>query len=220
MPVMAHVLTVSVGRPQAKEWAGLGSTAIDKRAADGRVRVGELGLTGDEVGDVVHHGGREQAVHAYAREDLDFWEAELGRPIRDGLFGENLTTRGIDLNALEIGARLRVGDDGVLLEVSYVRTPCNDFKGWMGETGYDATAWVKRYAQALRPGPYFRVLAVGTVGAGDAIEVVQRPAHGITVRDMFVALNLDRSRLPELLAVEGLTPKARRKAEDFLASRG
>ena len=129
----------------------------------------------------------------------------LGKRICWAILGLSVATL-----SLEVGTRLRVGEDGVLLEVCYVRTPCNDFKGWMGETGHDPTAWVKRFAQERRPGPYLRVLAGGTVGAGDAIEVVHAPGHGITVRDMFIALNLDRSRLPELLDIEGLTPKRSR----------
>lgn len=215
---MPHVITISVGSPRAKEWAGLGRTSIDKRAVLGPVAVHPLGLAGDSVSDTRHHGGADQAVYAYAREDLDFWEAELGRPIRDGQFGENLTTAGLDLNGLEVGTRLHVGDpaEGALLEVAYVRTPCNDFKGWMGESGFDPRAWVRRFTAAARPGPYLRVLKTGTIAAGDPVELVHAPGHGVTVRDMFVALNTDRSRLPELLVIDGLSAKARRKAEEFV----
>ena len=212
---MSFVRSISVGSPQDKEWAALGRTAIDKRAVTGRVAVHVLGLDGDSVGDTQHHGGPDQAVYAYAREDLDFWEGELGRVIRDGQFGENLTTEGIDLNALEIGTRLRIGAD-VVLEVAYVRTPCNDFKGWMGESGYDPTAWVKRFTREARPGPYFRVIETGHIAPGDPIEIVDRPSHAITVRDMFVALNVERSRLSELLVIDGLAEKARLKAEEFV----
>ncbi len=211
--------TVSVGLPRDKEWAGIGRTSIDKRPVTGPVAVGELGIEGDQVSDTRHHGGPDQAVYAYAREDLDFWERELGMPIRDGQFGENLTTEGIDVNDLEIGTRLRVGEPGVgiLVEAVYVRTPCNDFKGWMGESGYDPRAWVRRFTAEARPGPYLRVLETGTIAPGDAIEVVHRPGHGRTIRDMFVALNTDRSRLPDLLVVDGLLPKVRAKAEEFVS---
>ena len=221
-PVTPRVLTISVGTPHDREWAGIGRTSIDKTAVTGPVRVHELGVEGDQVSDTRHHGGPDQAVYAFAREDLDFWEGELGRPIRDGQFGENLTTEGIDLNALEIGTRLRVGDevDGVLLEVVYVRTPCNDFKGWMGESGYDPRAWVKRFTLEARPGPYLRVLETGTIAPGDEIELVHVPTHQRTIRDMFVALNTDRSLLPGLLVVDGLLPKVRAKAEDFVQRRG
>lgn len=215
---LASVLTVSVGRPQDREWAAIGHTSIQKRAVVGPVAVGRLGVAGDQVSDTRHHGGPDQAVYAYAREDLDFWEGQVAMPIRDGQFGENLTTRGIDLNALEVGTRLRVGDevDGVLLEAVHVRTPCNDFKGWMGESGYDPKAWVRRFTAAARPGPYLRVLETGTIEAGAPIEVVHRPGHGVTIRDLFVALTTDRSRLPDLLVIDGLLPKVRDRAEEFV----
>lgn len=214
---MAHLLSVNVGTPREATWAGIGRTSIDKVALPGRVEVRRLGLAGDQVSDTVHHGGPDQAIYAFAREDLDAWAEELGQEIRDGQFGENLTTAGIDVNASEIGERWRLGD--VLLEVASVRTPCNDFKNWMGRSGYDNTAWVKRFAQAARPGPYLRVLAEGTIGAGDPLEVVHQPGHGVTVSLLFRALNLDHRLLPRLLEVDGLSAKARAKAEQYVAAR-
>jgi len=213
--VTARLLTVSVGQPRERDWAGIGRTSIDKRPVTGPVRVHELGVEGDRVSDTRHHGGRDQAVYAYAREDLDFWEEQLDRSIRDGHFGENLTTEGIDLNALEVGTRLRIGDevDGVLLEAISVRIPCNDFKCWMGESGYETRAWVRRFTAEARPGPYFRVLQPGTIEAGAPVEVVYWPGHGVTIRDMFVALTTDRSRLPDLQVVEGLPAKVQEKVD-------
>ena len=79
-----------------------------------------------------------------------------------------------------------------MLEVASVRIPCNDFKGWMGESGYDHTAWVKRFTAEHRPGPYLRVLEEGVLAAGDPIEVVHRPGHGVTVTTMFRALTTER----------------------------
>ena len=210
---MSRILTVSVGRPREAAWAGIGRTSIDKTAVRGPVRVGRLGLDGDEVSDTVHHGGPDQAVYAFAREDLDHWEGELGTPIADGQFGENLTTQGIDVNEAEIGERWQVGD--VLLEVRSVRTPCNDFKMWMGRSGYDNRAWVRRFAELARPGPYLRVLGEGTLAAGDELTVVHRPGHGVTVSTMFRALNTDHSLLPRLLEVPDLLPQARERAEAY-----
>ena len=113
--------------------------------------VGHLGLQGDQVADTVHHGGVDQAVYAFAREDLDWWEGELGREIRNGQFAENLTTQGIDVNEAEVGERWRVGT--ALFEVAMVRIPCNDFKNWQRVNGYDDRAWVKRFAEQAAPGP-------------------------------------------------------------------
>jgi len=213
---MPRIRSINVGQPKDADWAGIGRTSIDKQPVTGPVAVSELGVAGDQVSDTRHHGGADQAVYAYAREDLDFWAAQLGQGIRDGQFGENITTEGIDLTQTPVGTRLRAGD--VVLEVAGVRTPCNDFKGWMGLSGFDNTAWVKRFTAELRPGPYLRVLATGTIAAGDAIEVVHEPTHGVTVRDLFIALNLDRTRLPELLAIDGLAERLRRKVDEFLGS--
>ena len=213
---MPRIRSINVGRPKDADWAGIGRTSIDKQPVTGPVAVSEVGVAGDQVSDTRHHGGADQAVYAYAREDLDFWAAQLGQEIRDGQFGENLTTEGIDLTHTPVGTQLRVGD--VVLEVAGVRTPCNDFKGWMGLSGFDNTAWVKRFTAELRPGPYLRVLTTGTITAGDAIEILHEPAHGVTVRDLFIALNLDRTRLPELLAIDGLAGKLRQKVDEYLGS--
>jgi MOSC domain-containing protein YiiM len=212
----ATIRSVNVGTPRPREWAEIGRTAIEKNAVTGPVRVETLGLAGDQIADTVHHGGIDQAVYAFAREDLDDWVERLDAPLADGMFGENLTTSGIDVNEAEVGEHWRIGS--ALFEVASVRTPCNDFKGWMGESGIDNTAWVKRFTAVGRPGPYLRVVEEGTLQAGDALIVEHRPGHGVTVSTMFRALTTDRSLLPELLRVDGLVAEARRAAEKYVAS--
>ncbi|RYP86523.1 MOSC domain-containing protein [Nocardioides guangzhouensis] len=214
----ALVRSVNVGLPQEAAWAEIGRTSIDKHAVNGLVRVRRLGLEGDQVSDTRHHGGVDQAVYAFAREDLDAWAERLGRDVRDGQFGENLTTEGIDVNEAEVGEHWRIGT--AVLEVASIRIPCKEFKCWMGESGYDRTAWVKRFAAVARPGPYLRVVEEGALSVGDPIEVVRRPGHGVTVSTMFRALTTDRELLPELLRVDGLVDEAREKAETYVAARG
>src|SRR5580700_11190704 len=156
-----RLLSVNVGTPRDNPWKPVALTGIDKRPVNGPVAVtapgpkgtGAVGLAGDRVYDVRHHGGDDQAVYAYAREDLDGWERELGRPLPNGVFGENLTTAGVDVNGAVIGERWRVGPD-VVLEVSCPRIPCGTFQGWLAQAG-----WIKRSTQAARPGAKFRVIA-------------------------------------------------------------
>ena len=201
-----RVISVNVGRPQPNPWKGIGATGIDKRPVDGRVAVtapgpkgtGAVGLAGDRVYDVAHHGGADQAVYAYAREDLDHWEAELGRPLADGCFGENLTTTGLDVNGALIGERWRIGPD-LVLEVTCPRIPCGTFQGWLGERG-----WIKRFTEEVRPGAYLRVVTPGSVGAGDPVEVVHRPGHDVTVALVFRATTLETELLPRLLVADAL----------------
>jgi MOSC domain-containing protein YiiM len=209
---MAHVVSVSTGRTFEAEWAGrLRRTAIDKRPVAGPVQVGRTGLDGDEQADTKYHGGRDKAVYAFAREDLDGWEAVVGRPLRDGVFGENLTTRGIDVNASVIGERWRVGS--ALLEVCSVRIPCRVFAGWM-----DQPAWVRRCTEEARNGPYLRVLEPGVVRAGDEVDVVHRPEGSLSVSDVFRALTTRADLLPALLDLPGLEHDIVRRARRRLAA--
>jgi MOSC domain-containing protein YiiM len=210
------VISVNVGRARDASWAGIGRTAMDKTSVTCPVRAHRLGLDADQVGDTKHHGGVDQAVYAYSREELDWWAAELGQELRDGQFSENLTTRGIDVDEAEVGERWQVG--GVTFEVASVRIPCNDFKSWQHLNGYDARAWVKRFTARGRPGAYLRVLQEGELRAGDDLRVVHQPGHGVTVSMMFRALTTDRSLLPELLKVDRLARAPRRVVQEYVGA--
>jgi MOSC domain-containing protein YiiM len=213
---VSQVISVNVGMPRQVSWAGIGRTAIDKLPVQGPVRAHRLGLAGDRVGDTQHHGGIDQAVYAFSREELDWWAAELGQEVRDGQFAENLTTLGIDVDEAEVGERWQVGS--ALLEVASVRIPCEDFKSWQRLNGYDSRAWVRRFAERGRPGPYLRVLQEGELRAGDELRVVHQPGHGVTVSTMFRALTTERTLLPELLKIEGLARVPRRIAEQYVGA--
>jgi MOSC domain-containing protein YiiM len=204
---MAHVVSVNTGRIVAASWAGRPQqTAILKRPVTGPVAVRHLGLDGDEIGDPRFHGGTHKAVYAYAEEDYAFWTEQLARPVPVGTFAENLTTRGLDVNAAVLGEHWRIGS--VVLAPAEVRTPCHTFRKWMGRQGFESDGWMRRFATEARAGTYLRVLEEGTLQAGDEIRVEHRPDHGVTVETMFRAFMGDRSLLPRLLDVEGLPDQA------------
>ncbi|MGY2081203.1 MOSC domain-containing protein [Modestobacter sp. SYSU DS0657] len=166
-------------------------SGIDKRPVAGRVVVGELGLDGDVQVNKKHHGGEGQAVYAYDQADADWWAAELDRELPPGRFGENLRTSGLDLTAALIGERWQVGT--ALFEVTAWRTPCANFARFWGVPDL-----VKRFAARGATGAYLRVLETGDVGAGDVVEVRDRPDHGITVGEAFRIATFEKSRVPEL----------------------
>jgi MOSC domain-containing protein YiiM len=207
-----RLLSVNVGVSSPNLGRDGGLTYIDKRPVDRPVmiRVPEdsagVGLDGDVVGDTKNHGGPDQAVYAYAREDLDIWQASLERPLHNGVFGENLTVAGVDVTGALIGERWRIGSE-VVLEVSCPRIPCHTFQGWLGQRG-----WIKRFMQAGRPGAYFRVIREGQVRDGDPIEIVYRPGHEVTIGVTFRALTLEPGLLPLLLAADELSAEAKDKA--------
>ncbi|QLE72549.1 MOSC domain-containing protein [Streptomyces rectiverticillatus] len=222
-----HLLSVNVGRagtadlPGAPGFEAGMATGIDKRPVEGPVAVaapgpkgiGGSGLAGDEIVSLRHHGGDDQAVYAFAREDLDRWEQELGRPLPHGSFGENLTTSGLDVNGALIGERWRIGAD-LVLEVSAPRIPCRTFATWLGEAG-----WIKRFTQEAAPGAYLRVIEPGEIRAGDPVTVVHRPGHHVTVSFLFRARTVERALLPDVLAAgDALTAGTREKALAYQAS--
>lgn len=163
-----------------------GVTAIDKRAAEGPVKVHPLGLTGDIQASRKHHGGPTKAVYAYSQEDADFWSAELGRDMAPGKFGENLRVAGVGATEAVIGERWRIGP--VLLEVTEPRTPCMNFARFVREPN-----WVKRFAAEGRIGTYLRVVKGGVLEAGDAVVVQDRPEHGVTVGQLFAGLSPEQA---------------------------
>ncbi|WP_328719858.1 MOSC domain-containing protein [Streptomyces sp. NBC_00247] len=219
-----HLLTVNVGIPRHSAHTGArdGLTGIDKRPVDGPVAVtdpgpkgtGGSGLAGDAVCDLRHHGGSDQAVYAYAREELDAWEQKLGKPLPNGIFGENLTTLGLEVSRALIGERWRIGPD-LVLEVTAGRIPCRTFAGHVREE-----RWVKRFSQEAVTGAYLRVVTPGSVRAGDVIEIVHRPDHGVTAALEFRSFT-DRTLLPSLLpAGEALHPEALAAAREYVAGQG
>jgi MOSC domain-containing protein YiiM len=220
---MATVLSVNVGRAQRTAHSSIGVTGIDKQPVEHPVDVRApgsrrdglgSGLAGDMICDRRHHGGDDQAVYAYAREDLDTWAAALGRPLGDGCFGENLTTAQLDLTGAVIGERWRVGD-ALVLEVSSPRIPCRTFAGWLGERG-----WIRTFTRAVRPGAYLRVFEPGPVQHGDPVVVVHRPEHDVTIGLVFCALTREPLLLERVLAADALPrrdqPEARRRLDRAL----
>ena len=193
-----RVVSVNVGRARPNRATAGGVSGIDKRPVDGPVPVrapaarGVGGLAGDTIISARHHGGADQALYAYAREDLDAWSAELGRPLPPGSFGDNLTTAGVEVTGAVIGSRWQVGE--VLLQVTLPRLPCRTFAAWM-----DEPAWIRRFTDRAAPGTYLRVLTPGAVAAGDPVAVVHRPAHGVTIGAAFRALLTEPDLLPHVL---------------------
>jgi MOSC domain-containing protein YiiM len=146
------------------------------------------------------------AVYAYAREDLDAWQADLGVPLSSGVFGENVTTVGLDVTGALTGERWRIGER-VLLQVTVPRIPCRTFAGWMRRNG-----WVKTSTERAVPGAYLRVLEPGWIRPGDPIVVEHRPDHEVTIGLIFRALTTEPELLPRLLEADELPDEAKDRA--------
>jgi MOSC domain-containing protein YiiM len=201
------VVSVNVGTPREVPWRGQTvRTAIWKHPVAGRVKVRGVNVDGDDQGNREVHGGVDKALYAYAAEDYGWWGAELGQELAPGTFGDNLTVRGIDVSGAEVGERWRAG--GTLLEVAQPRTPCFKLGIRMGSQRFP-----RHFAAAGRPGAYLRILAEGEVAAGDPVEVVHRPGHGLTVAEVSRIYHDDHAAATRLLQVPELAGTWRRWAE-------
>lgn len=185
MELVGTVASVNVGRIRmgAHLPARRGS-AIDKRPVDRRLFAAGEGFAEDAQANRKHHGGPDQALYAYALEDLRAWSSELAGLTRSGphpgQFGENLTTIGIDITGAVVGERWQVAS--AVLEVASPRIPCRTFATWM-----DVPGWTKRFSDHGAPGAYLRVVVDGDIGRGDDIVLLSRPTLGVTIGEAFAA---------------------------------
>ena len=219
--VTARLVSVNAALPRVLQEKPRLVSAIDKIPRQGPVAVTNHGLEGDEVADQERHGGTFRSLYAYAAEDLAHWERELGKPVRPGLFGENLTTSGIDLNQCVVGEEWMIGT--ARFAVASVRVPGSRFQRWMGLQGFDAfdaTAWPRRFAAHGRPGVLLSVMGRGHVAAGDPVDVMHVPDHGVTAGTVFRALTAEHALLPLLLEVDGLPPDVYDVAQTYADGTG
>jgi MOSC domain-containing protein YiiM len=209
----ARVLSINITSVVHQgEWTGSeGRTGIDKRSVAGPIDFKDNGVVGDRVIDTNVHGGYDQAVYAYAQEDAQWWEKEIGEEITAGRFGENLTTEGIDVNAALVGEQWKIGS--IILEVSQPRIPCRVFAGF-----WKRATLIKDFTQAGRPGAYLRIIQEGTATAGDSIEVIFKPDHAVSISDLFSAKSGERAKINEIKVVPQLSHEFKEWAEKIAAT--
>src|SRR5213593_1019261 len=207
---VGKVLSANVGTAREFEFNGRPArSAIWKSPVGGRIAARGVNLAGDDQADRKAHGGPDKAVYAYAVEDYRWWEARIGQALAYGEFGENLTTEGIDVNDALVGERWAVGT--AVLEISEPRIPC-----WRLGVRMNAPVFPRRFTEALRPGSYLRIVVEGNVEAGDEIRVVERPDHGLTVRDVFRIYTRDHGETQRLLTIPGMSESWQRWARDVV----
>jgi MOSC domain-containing protein YiiM len=193
------------------------ASAIDKRAVEGRRAVGALGIAGDEQADLSVHGGPDKAIHHYPRNHYGWWAETIGDHalLQDaGAFGENISTSGLTESAACIGDRYRLGS--ALVEISQGRQPCWKLGHRFGIATLPATVVTSR-----RGGWYYRVIEDGAVGAGDALELMERPLPDWSVERVFHLLiggagKREPAALRALAAMDLLAANWRARAEKLL----
>jgi MOSC domain-containing protein YiiM len=174
-----RIVSVNVGLPRTVTWKGRTvRTGIFKTPVGARLWMRTLNLDGDRQADLRVHGGRSKAVYVYPSEHYAYWRDELPDvELPWGMFGENLTTRGLLEGGVYIGDRFRIGSAEVM--VTEPRMPCYKLGLKFGRDDI-----IKRFLASRRTGFYVAVIAEGEVGTGDPIEAISRDSHAVTVRDI------------------------------------
>lgn len=134
---------------------------VQKEEVEEVLLVEDLGIEGD-----AHAGSGHRQVSLLAEESVEKMRALGLKDLKPGAFGENLLTRGLELTRLEVGDRLRLGED-ILLEVTQIGKECVD---------RCAIYYAAGDCIMPREGIFARVLRSGRVRAGDRIEVLERRA--------------------------------------------
>jgi len=120
----------------------------------------ELAVDCGIIGDA-HAGKWHRQVSLLAIESIEKMIA-MGADVSPGNFAENITTEGIDLLALSLGGRLRLGQS-VELEITQFGKKCHSHCEIFQQVGDCIMP---------REGIFAKVIAPGRVSVGDVIEVV------------------------------------------------
>jgi MOSC domain-containing protein YiiM len=205
---MITLLSVNVAMPETVEiQTKKVLTGIYKQPVSGRIRLNKLNLQGDGQADLAVHGGEHQAVYCYPVEHYAYWQKHLNLPdLPYGFFGENFTLSGLLEDEICMGDILQIGDaiTGIQVQVTHPRIPCFKFGH---KIGYPAI--LDEFLQSGKSGFYLRVLQMGDVAAGDAVQIIQRDPQAINIRTALGLYKLgegDAELLKRALSIESLSP--------------
>jgi len=170
------LISINVG--QEREISGAktsGRTGIYKMPVQGLVQITRQGIPGDVIVDTKHHGGVDQAVYLYGKDEYDWWAHELGMAFQPGTFGEKLTIAGFESAKFSAGDRFWLGT--VILEATSPRLPCPTLDARMNDPRFG-----ERFKAADRPGLYCRGVQAGVIRAGEMVRVERY--QGVTVSNL------------------------------------
>src|SRR5215472_12314579 len=187
------ILSVNVGLPREVLFGEeIVTTGIFKEPVEGRVKLRKLNLDGDKQADLTVHG---------VKEHYGYWQGEFPNiSLPWGMFGENLTTEGLNENMINIGDRFRIGSAEVV--ATQPRMPCYKLGVKFGRMDV-----VRRFMTSGRPGIYFKVSQEGEVEAGESIELISKDENNITVKDivrLYVKNNKDVESMQRAIRVKDL----------------
>ncbi len=193
---------LNIGMPKKENFHGREYlTGMCKRPVTGNLRLTAQGFEGDGVGDRKHHGGSDKAVCVYSLDHYPFWAKELGIPMPEAAFGENLSVEGLREDDVNIGDIFRIGT--AVVQVSQPRQPCGTLAARYGRADF-----AKVVSDSGRTGFYFKVLTEGLVRAGEEVILTERDARGVAIafaNHIWYHDRKDREGIEKVLSVPALS---------------
>ena len=199
-----QLLSLNVAKPRIRRFRlKFVSTAFQKKAVTGKVKLEQHNLAGDKQADLLNHGGLDKAVYGFSYQHYLYWQQRLGLTHIDyGKFGDNLTIDDLNEKEIAIGDRIQIND--CILEVSQPRIPCYKIS-----FEFNDISMLNNFIDYAHTGVYFRVIQTGTMEAGADIKLIYKHPARITIYDVFKAhfdskhpnqeqIMRDAAALPEL----------------------
>lgn len=188
-----RIVSTNIGNPTTFLWNGKEEkTGIFKYPVSEALYLGRTDVNKDSVIDRKHHGGINKACFLFSADEYPFWQKEFPELDWDwGMFGENLTVKGLDESIIRIGDIFQIGSATV--QISQPREPCYKLG-----IRFNDQKILKKYIEHGRPGTYGRVLEEGEVKKGDTMTLIQQSKNSLTV-DQFFHLLFARKKNSEIL---------------------
>ncbi len=174
------VLAVNIGERKLVKWRGKAiETGIFKYPVDHPIHLENEDVVGDSVVDRRYHGGIEKACYIYSADHYPLWKEKY--PELDwncGMFGENITVKGMQERQIQIGDIYEIGECRV--QVTQPREPC--FK--LG-IRFGTQKVLKDFIALGLPGVYVKIIESGLVNVGDEMRLSERLHNAIGVNEVW-----------------------------------
>lgn len=211
------VTSTNIANPTTIIWNGQKTkTGIYKVPTSTPIFLGKDNVESDEVSDRNVHGGEFKACYLFSENQYPYWQNLYPNLNWNyGMFGENLTIKGLDETKLFIGDIYKIGE--ALVQITQTREPC--FK--LG-VKFGSQQVLKQFITHGYPGTYVRVLEADFVKKGDVFKLIEHSKNSISSYDFFNLLFSKNKNIEHINAVKNnrALPKSKReKLLSFLEKR-
>lgn len=182
-----EVISTNLAEPVMIEWRGQQvQTGIYKYPVEAPISLEFEDVKNDHVFDRRYHGGFDKACYLYSADHYPFWESKYpDQAWQWGMFGENLTVKGLNESEIRIGDCFQIGDAEV--QVSQPRQPCFKLGVRFGTQQIVDDFWLLQY-----PGVYVRVVKPGSVKKGARLILQSRNQESLSVSEVFSLFRINR----------------------------